>query len=78
VDPDGNVDLLVHIPGDGLADLPAELAAFTSPPTAPEMALLRTLVNDMRGYLLNTRKTAVAQGSTGGTYALEGEGTSRR
>jgi len=98
VDADGAVDLLVHVPGDALGTLAAALAdplhtetaiaAFTDPPTAGEMALLRTfvnslqadlnlmgtLVNQARGLLSNTRKTAVQHGSGAGRYTFAGEG----
>jgi hypothetical protein len=37
----------------------AALPAFTSPPTAPEMAALRTLVNEIRAVVIELRAVVV-------------------
>ncbi len=90
VDVDGRVDLLVHIPGDGLGTLDAALDdplvtsadgsdAGTTQTLANEMKGdlndMVTLVNQLRDHVLNTRKTAVSRGGSGGQYDFTGEGT---
>ena len=85
VNPTGTVDLLCDLPSDSTvgaavadpllasADPAAALAAFTDPPNAAEMALLRTLVNELRTAWIevkadvNALAQLVNQLRTGGT-----------
>lgn len=93
VNVDGSCDLVVDVPGGDavgaalastLIAAPAA-AAFTDPPSAAEMALLRTLVNELRtdvntmATLVNTlrsaalgsgRKDSIAQGGGVGQFSL--------
>jgi hypothetical protein len=77
--------------GVGITQLPAALAdPLITSADASDLATAITLVNEIKADLntattllnavrehqLDTRKNAVAQGTTGGTYSLIGEGAS--
>jgi transposase len=97
VNTDGTADLLVDVPGvtpTSAAALASPLiaapatAAFTDPPNAAEMALLRTLVNELRtdvnvmATLVNElraessgRRSSVVRGGAVGQFDLISTGS---
>lgn len=60
-------DIVNRLLSAGGTDVPAatvgaDIAAFTNPPTAPEMALLRTFVNALKADLAAVRTALIAAG----------------